>query len=182
MGKLMPSRPIRLTSSTLRSTTLTSKPELPRKFKLPTMPGRPDTVPKRDSQLTPLVRPGPPTCQTTLLMSQTSTKDHQPHSPRLWLMPRKPKLLLKVLPKPQLLSSNSPEETRSSPKREPLNPPSLLNLNPQPPLPVPAHQDQARATEMKKTIEYQLQKLLRFLIENLYLRNLSKIYFHNITV
>merc|ERR1711990_1139087 len=172
MGKLMPSRPIRLTSSTLRSTTLTSKPELPRKFKLPTMPGRPDTVPKRDSQLTPLVRPGPPTCQTTLLMSQTSTKDHQPHSPRLWLMPRKPKPLLKVPPKPQLLSSNSPEETKSSPKRELLNPPNPLN--PQNPALLPDHpaDHPVRATEMKKTIEYQLQKLLRFLIENLYLRNL----------
>merc|ERR1712139_420807 len=182
LDKLKPSRPIRLTSSTLRNTMLTSKPEPLRKSKLPTMPGRRDTVPKRDSQLILRERPGLPTCQTTLLMNQISTKDHQLLSRKCSLMPRRPKLLLMPPLSHQLPSFNSQEETRNSPKREPKNlqnPPNHLDLTLPHPLLVPAA---ANERKKLKKIEYQLQKLLRFLIENLYLRNLSKIYFHNITV
>jgi len=140
--KLLPSRPIRLTSSTSKNTMPTSRPPLLEKLLMLIPPGKPDTMPKRDSHSTPQERHGLPTCQTMLLRTQTSTSRPQLQLRRSWLMPprlkRRPKrmpphqlqprllsqllLMLPQLPKPLHLSSNFTEaETllkRESPTKQ----------------------------------------------------------------
>jgi hypothetical protein len=128
----MLSLPIKLMSSTLRSITLPSKPEPPRKLLHPTPPGKPDMTVKRDFQKVPQEKPGLPICQTTLLKSQISISEPQHHLVRSSPKPRKKKLRLKEKHQPRKLklpqhSSNFPEELKSFPKRELLKAQNHLN-------------------------------------------------------
>merc|ERR1719263_342863 len=150
--KLLPSRPIRLTSSTLKSTTPVSKPPPLRKLLMLMPPGKLDMVPKRDSHLTPPERPGPPTCQTMLSRTQISTSKPQLQLRRLWPMPlklmptqRRPKP--PQLKLPQLSSNSTRAEDHSLNKETNLN----LNQNPhQDPQPQ-AHPQDHQAENLHQT-------------------------------
>merc|ERR1719197_1225156 len=96
--KLLPSRHTRLTSSMSKNTMLTSKPPLPEKLLMLMLPGKLNTMLKRDSHSIPQQRPGPPTCQTMLLRMLISTSKHQLQSRRFSMMPPKLNKLLKTRP------------------------------------------------------------------------------------
>merc|ERR1712178_113795 len=96
--KLLPSRPIRLTSSTSKNTMLTSKPPLPEKSLMLMLLGKPNTTLKRDSHSIPQLRPGLLTCQTMLLRTQISTSKPQLQLRKFWLMPKRLKLRPRKLP------------------------------------------------------------------------------------
>merc|ERR1712070_360588 len=97
LDKLLPSRPIKLMSSTSKNTMLTSRlPPLEMLLML-ILPGRLNTMPKRDSHSIPQLKPGLLTCQTMLLRTQTSMSRPQPQLrklslmlPRLRKLPRRP--------------------------------------------------------------------------------------------
>merc|ERR1711907_272536 len=106
---------------------LTSKPPLPEKLLMLMLPGKLNTMLKRDSHSTPQERPGPPTCQTMLLRTQTSMSKPQLQSRKLLLMPPRlrprPRLMptqrRKRKPLNQLHHSSNSTEAETSPKREP---------------------------------------------------------------
>merc|ERR1719230_1948543 len=86
-----------------------------------TPPGKPSTTHKRDSHSIPQERPGPPTCQTMLLRTQTSTSKPQLQSRKLLLMlPRlRPTQRRRRKPLNQLHHSSNSTEAETSPQREP---------------------------------------------------------------
>merc|ERR1712167_453135 len=119
------------------NTMLTSRPPLLEKLLMLMVPGKPDTMLKRDFHSIPQERHGPPTCQTMLSRTQISMLKPQPQMRKFLVMPpglskllrtklthqrrRRPPPLKPQLPKPPHHSFNS-TEAEILPKRElPLN-------------------------------------------------------------
>merc|ERR1711935_881122 len=107
---------------------LTSKPPPPEKLLMLMLPGKLNTMDKRDSHSIPLLRPGLLTCQTMLLKMMISTSKPQLQLRKFWLMPkrlklrpRKPLPQLKRPPPPPLKPlhhSSNFTEAETSHKRE----------------------------------------------------------------
>merc|ERR1712167_18678 len=94
--KLLPSRPIKPTFSTSKNTMLTSRPPLLEKLLMLMVPGKPDTMLKRDFHSIPQERLGPPTCQTMLSRTQISMLKPQPQLRKFLVMPPRLSKLLRT--------------------------------------------------------------------------------------
>merc|ERR1712086_611417 len=88
---------------------LTSKPPPPEKLLMLMLPGKLNTMDKRDSHSIPLLRPGLLTCQTMLLKMMISTSKPQLQLRKFWLMPKRLKLRPRK-PLPQLKSQPPPQQ------------------------------------------------------------------------
>merc|ERR1712032_1538533 len=152
-----------------------------------TLPGKPNTVPKKDFHSTPQENSGPPICQTTLLIQLISGSRHQSHKKNSLRKPRKLKIRPKKMPcqrrrrplrknsqrrtlelkKPPQPLFNSTENHTNLPKRSKskefknLNPPQLTQT-PTAVTPVTQpHQDPIEDQMLSRQINYTiLEKLL----------------------
>merc|ERR1712086_347017 len=93
---------------------LTSKPPPPEKLLMLMLPGKLNTMDKRDSHSILLLRPGLLTCQTMLLKMMISTSKPQLQLRKFWLMPKR----LKLRPRKPLHHSSNFTEAVTSYKRE----------------------------------------------------------------
>merc|ERR1712086_475946 len=101
---------------------LTSKPPPPEELLMLMLPGKLNTMDKRDSHSILLLRPGLLTCQTMLLKMMISTSKPQLQLRKFWLMPKRLKLRprqpLPQQPQKPLHHSSNFTEAETSHKRE----------------------------------------------------------------